>query len=104
MIERICESDQILYITAENQYWDKATLDELRKKYNIIFMTSGDGVMPIMIIERKNSEPLVVIGSEDDGTISFIKSYNDYENSFSSYWIDSLVADLQEAKRVINKS
>ena len=94
--------DESMMFVAENQCWDKTTLKQLKEEYNIIFMTSGDAVKPIMIIDRNYSEPLIVIGSEDDGTIYFHRKYGQFENCFSSYWIKSLIADLEETLKICN--
>lgn len=86
------------WITVENQEYDEATLKQLWEELNIVFMSNGDAVRPIKIFGKKDN-PLIVIGSEDDGTICFETSYGNYTNVFSSYWIDSLIADLTEAKK-----
>ena len=91
-----------LIISAENQTWDKQTLQQLKDDYNIIFMTNGNGVSPVKIVRMGNGYG-VAIGSEDDGTIFFNKSFGNYENSFHSLWIDSLIADLQAAKSYIEE-
>lgn len=91
-----------LIFVAEDQCWDEATLEELQTKYNIIFMTSGDGVRPIMIVEREREEPLIVIGGEDDGKIFFYKPYGQFANSLSVYWIPYLVSDLLKAKEIVD--
>ena len=93
-----------LRIIAENQEWDADTLKELREKHNIIFMTSGSGICPIMIIPREINSPLIAIGSEDDGCITFEKHYGQFMNSMDIYWIDSLIADLKEAKEFAKTS
>lgn len=90
------EDDEPAMLSAEDQTWDEATLKQLREEYNIIFMTGGDAVMPIMII-NKETHPLLVIGHEDDGTICFDRQYGQYINKFSLYWVESLIADLKEA-------
>lgn len=91
-----------LIISAEDQTWDEQTLQQLKDDYNIIFMTNGDGVSPVKIV-RMGNDYGVAIGSEDDGTIFFNKSFENYENSFHSLWIDSLIADLQAAKSYIEE-
>lgn len=59
-----------LYISAEGQRWDKKTLKQLRDEYDIIFMSAGDGVIPVKVIKYGNNYG-VALGSEDDGTIAF---------------------------------
>lgn len=77
---------------ADDQSWDEETLKQLKEEYNIYFMTSGDGVVPIKLIDNK----LIVLGSEDDGTISFQKwPDGHYVHVFSIYWIESLISDLR---------
>lgn len=93
-----------LVISAEDQCWDKKTLKQLRDEHDIIFMSAGDGVIPVKVIKYGDNYG-VALGSEDDGTIAFEQyGYGDtkqYEHMFSEYWIDKLIADLQEAKRYI---
>ena len=60
-------------------------------------MSSGDSVTPIMVTGKKDN-PLIVIGSEDDGTISFHREAGCYQNLMSAYWIPHLIADLEAAK------
>lgn len=98
------EDDEPMMFSAEEQCWDDATLKQLREEYNIIFMTSGDGVMPIMILNKDSKYPLLVIGSEDDGTIFFERKYGTLAHTFSPYWVKSLIADLEEALMVCNKT
>lgn len=87
-------------ICAEDQCWDDATLKQLWEEHSVVFMTSGDGVMPVKIVGSKD-HPLFVIGSEDDGAIRFKTYYGQYENTFDPYWLDSLIADLTEARNRI---
>lgn len=90
-----------LVISAEDQCWDKKTLKQLRNEHDIIFMSAGDGVIPIKVIKYGDSYG-VALGSEDDGIIQFEQySEGNYKHMFSEYWIDKLIADLQEAKRYI---
>lgn len=98
------EDDEPMMFCAEEQCWDNATLKQLREEHNIIFMTSGDGIMPVMIRNKDSQYPLLVLGSEDDGTIFFARKYGQFLNTFSPYWVKSLIADLEEALRVCNKT
>lgn len=84
-----------LEIEAYNQEWDKETLKELREEHNIVFMSDGDSVTPILV-----ENGIIHIGIEDDGTLFFM---ND-GISISVNWIDSLIAELKEAKKLINKN
>lgn len=92
MIEYVFEDEDKLRIVAENQRWDKNTLKQLKKEHNITFMTDGDGVIPVMIRNR-----LVILGSEDDGTIFFTKRYKQFENCFNIHWVPFLISDLKKA-------
>lgn len=97
------EDDEPVIFSAENQCWDKATLKQLKEEYNVVFMTSGDAVKPIMIINKDGQYPVLVLGTEDDGTIQFKRKYGHFENCFSPYWVKSLIADLEEAARICEK-
>lgn len=110
MISSVIEDEEGLMISAVNQKWDKDTLKELREKYNIIFMTSGDGIRAFKIIELDENicghhitSPLVVVGHEDDGTICFTKRYMQFQDQFDSTWIDSIIADLKEVNKICNE-
>jgi hypothetical protein len=98
------EDDEPMMFSAEDQCWDDDTLKQLREEYDIIFMTSGEGVMPVMILNKDGQYPLFVLGSEDDGTIFFDREYGHFRNTFSPYWVKYLIADLEEALRVCNKT
>ena len=100
------EPDEPLRFVAEDQCWDKATLKELRDKYNVIFMTKGNGVSPIMIINRGSEENphfLLAIGSEDDGCISFERHFGQFKHTFHTMWAKYLIADLEEALKICEK-
>lgn len=98
------EDNEPMMFCAEEQCWDDATLKQLREEHDIIFMTSGDGVMPVMILNKDGQYPLFVLGSEDDGTIFFKREYGHFVNTFSSYWVRYLIADLEEALKVCGKT
>ena len=89
-----------LVISAEDQCWDKKTLKQLRDEHDIIFMSAGDGIIPVKVIKYGDNYG-VALGSEDDGTMRFERYFGDFKDGFSDYWIDFLIADLQEAKRYI---
>jgi hypothetical protein len=86
-----------MQLCAYDYCWDNETRKQLRDEYNIIFGTHQSSVLPIMIIYRKDAEPLFVIGSEDDGTITFDRKDGQFMNCFSSGWARSLISDLEEA-------
>ena len=90
------ESDDFR-LSAFNQEWDEATIKQLRDEYNIVF---NCGVHPILIIGKGGEHPFLVVGSEDDGTIVFRRRYGQFENCFSPYWVDHLIANLQEAVKL----
>lgn len=83
--------------SAEDQNWDDETLRQLKEEYGVVFMTNGDGVIPVMISERWG----IVLGSEDDGTIQFQRQYGQPMMCFSKIWVEDLIADLKEACRII---
>jgi hypothetical protein len=98
-------------ISAEEQHWDEATLNELKEKHNIIFMTSSNAVFAFKIIERNETffghlidSPIIAVGSEDDGTLYFNKNKGVFKNRFDSSWIDSIIADLQKVKEIVDKN
>lgn len=106
--EFAADDDRVLYdevhcFSVYDQWWNKEAIQELWDKHNIIFMSSGRGCIPVKIIPRDGEAPLVALGVEDDGTLYFrMNSFGGYANSFDSSWIDSFIADLQEAKAKIN--
>lgn len=89
-----------LKITAEDRSWDKETLKQLRDEHDIIFMSAGDGVIPVKVF-KYGKHYGIVFGSEDDGAMRFERYFSDFKHGFSDYWIDFLIADLQEAKKHI---
>lgn len=100
--EKELKNDEPFIISVEDQLYDEETLRQLRDEHNVIFMTGGNGVLPIMVLnERKN--PLLAIGHEDDGTIFFDRKYGQYSNTLSPHWVDYLVSDLREAVRFIRR-
>ena len=88
------EEDDDFMLSAFEQAWDEATIKQLRDEYNIIF---NCGVHPILVLGRGSDHPLLVVGSEDDGTICFRRRYGQFENCFSPYWADHLIENLREA-------
>lgn len=98
------EDDESMMFSAEDQCWDDDTLKQLREEYDIVFMTNGDGVMPIMILNKDSQYPLFVLGSEDDGTIFFKRKYGHFINTFSPYWVKYLIADLEKALEICKGS
>ena len=100
------EDNEPLRFVAEEQEWDKATLKQLRDEYNVIFMTKGNGVSPVMILNmgsEENPHFLLAIGSEDDGCISFERAYGSFKHTFHTVWTKYLIADLEEALKICEK-
>ena len=94
------EANSLIMLSAEDQRQDKDTLEELKEKYNVFFMSNGmDSVHPIMV--RDN---ICYIGHEDDGTIYFDRKYGHPTNGFSVHWIDSLINELTEVKKFFENS
>lgn len=79
-----------MYISADNQEWSAAATQELNE-LDIFF--NNNGVTPVRLIKRHNSNPLIQLGTEDDGTIYF----HDTDPCFDIYWARHLVFDLEEA-------
>lgn len=98
------EDDEPIMFSAYDQCWDETTLKQLKDEYNVVFMTNGDGVCPVMIVNTDSKYPLIVIGSEDDGTIHFERKYGQFRHCFSAYWTKFLIADLEEALRMCNEN
>lgn len=96
------EDDGVQYINSKNQEWnDEQTQKELADM-NVVF--SGKGVIPIKIIYRDNqSNPLIELGSEDDGCIFFGEFKNSLNHSqvFNAHWIRALIDDLKAALKTI---
>lgn len=88
-----------------NQTFDQATLNEMRKKYGIIFMTNKTGTIPVKIYYHNNL-PQIALGEEDDGIIKFYryKNSDEYALSFGACWIKYLIADLQSAEKFIKNN
>lgn len=93
--------NQTFYIAAEGKIWDDATLKELREKYNIFF--NSHGVRPVMLVPSSNPEGCcVVIGSENDGVITFRRNmFGNFMDAMSPCWIEDLIQDLTDAKEYV---
>ena len=94
MLESYEETNNVIIVSTKDQYWDDESLNELRHKYGIYFMTNGDDCKPVM-----NKGQFIYIGVEDDGTIVFDKN-----NCFHVQWIPSLISNLQEVYNSITLS
>lgn len=96
-------SDEPVRFYAENQTWDKKTLKQLRDEYGVIF---NGGIRAFMLIKRNNplaANPLVAVGHEDDGILTFEKYCGHYSDCFSAYWIDSLIECLKETRKEVKR-
>lgn len=96
----LCFNDDTnLEIDTYDQDWDKESIQQLKKEHNIFFMSKSDAVLPVQIIMDKNNKPrLFRIGVEDDGTLFFGNNIN---VNAHVHWIDSLIKDLQAAKKFV---
>ena len=84
-------SDGALCVSASDQEWSRRKTQEELQKIGIFMQSCG--VCPVMIIERNNHNPLVVIGDEDDGTMFFQED----PKTFDLYWARHLINDLEDA-------
>ena len=91
------DHNEPMMFVAEEQNWDELTLKQLKEEYNIIFMTNGRGVMPIMVVNKNSKNPLFVIGHEDDGRIYFKREFGQFCDCFSYCWVKPLISDIKEA-------
>lgn len=81
-------SDEPVVFIAEDQTWDNATRKQLSDEYGVIF---NGGIRAYMVVERDSATPLIAVGHEDDGVISFQKHNGHYEDCFSAYWLNSVI-------------
>lgn len=95
------ETMDILHETyvVQGQTYDNKTLKELEQKHNIFFLNGDNGCTPIKVVPRKERNPLIVLGYEDDGCIWFETRFGSYRNAFDSSLIDGLITDLTAARR-----
>lgn len=82
-------------LCAENQNWNKETIKQLKNEYNILY--DGTGCYGFEVIPREQSNPLIRIYSEDDGTL--------YRTNivFDIYWIKSFIKNLLDAENYAHK-
>lgn len=85
-----------LHIYVKGQEWSNQEAQKELKEIDIHFASCG--VLPVRIIKRKNYNPLIQIGSEDDGHIWFSE-----DSSFDIYWVDCLISDLKDAVASCNE-
>ena len=84
-------------IAAHNQHWTTDDCKRLREEENIVY---NKGVVAIEIIPRKNSNPLLKIGIEDDGFISF--GHDDL--TIDAHWANDLIKTATDALKLTGKS
>lgn len=66
------DCEDMVIVWAENQEWDDATLDQLKKEYNIFYERGT--YLPVMLYKfSKKSGGMIVFGFEDDGALYFQK-------------------------------
>lgn len=94
MIEKVIYSDDgsEMWIFAADQTWTTEDYARLRDKYNVYY--TGD-VNPVIVIPRRMTTPLFLIGTEDDGAIYF--NFGD-RNKKDVMWIDGLIRTLEMVK------
>ena len=94
-----CYSDAELEISTADQWWDKESLKELKEDHHIFFMSKSDAAFPVQVIFDETNKPQSFrFGVEDDGTVFFGENIGVHAHVL---WIDSLIKDLQAAKKFI---
>lgn len=84
-------------VLAPDQTYTEEFLKEIRERDLIIY--DGNACHAVRIIPRKNMNPLFEILGEDDGQLF---SY-DHSIQFDLYWTDSLIKQLEDAKKYWEK-
>ena len=97
MLEPRTRHEPLRYF-AEDQEWDGKTMKQLKDKYNVIF---NRGIWAFMVLWGKTGRPLIVLGHEDDGMITFERKYGQFTHCFSPYWIDSIIAGLRVTQQYV---
>lgn len=94
MVEKFLDSDDIVMVWAENQEWDDATLEQLRKEYNIFYERGT--YIPVMLYRfSKKYGGMIVFGFEDDGTLYFKKKDAiNFEHQFNSRFFNGVMKEL----------
>lgn len=97
MVERFLDSDDMVMVWADNQEWNDATIEQLRKEYNI-FYERGTHIAVMLYRFTKKSGGMVVFGFEDDGTLYFHKSnVLDFEHQFHTRVFSGVMKELNDA-------
>ena len=90
------EADENVVFRAEDQEWDDDTIQELKEKYHVIYT---GGIQAIMLIKSNyDGRILLAQGFEDDGCIQFPRRYDQFEHTFSPYWLDDNIRLLRMAQ------
>lgn len=94
MVEKFHDSDSMVMVWAENQEWDDATLEQLRKEYNIFYERGT--YIPVMLYRfSKKYGGMIVFGFEDDGTLYFKKKDAiNFEHQFNSRFFNGVMKEL----------
>lgn len=81
---RHLDNGDIQVIAGQNQRFTDEDLKQLKEKEDIIYLR---GVICARLIRRKQSNPLIQFGTEDDGVLYF----NCNGLKFDTYWIADLM-------------
>lgn len=97
------EENESVQFRAEDQEWDEDTLQELKEKYNVIYLR---GVQALMLVKSHyDGELLVMQGFEDDGLIQFPRENGQFLHGYAPYWLNNNLQLLKETKEfVVNYS
>ena len=91
LISNVSEENEFI-LSVFGQEFTPEALKELQRDHGITFMSSGDGVTPVMV--RGN---MFAIGIEDDGNLFFNTHEDGSIDGIHIMWLPSLIADLQRA-------
>lgn len=94
MVDKFHDWEDAVVVWAENQEWDDATLEQLRKEYNIFYERGT--YIPVMLYRfSKKSGGMIVFGFEDDGALYFHKKdVTNFEHQFNSRVFNGVMQEL----------
>lgn len=96
MVEKMLNCEDMVIVWAENQEWDDATLDQLKKEYNI-FYERGTYIPAMLYRFSKKSGGMIVFGFEDDGALCFKKTdATNFEHQFNSRVFNGIMKELND--------